>query len=50
MGIEKLSSIELSKNNLKDAGITELSKALKCCKFLVKLDVSSNSITPKGFY
>jgi len=48
-GTDRLSSLDLSKNNLRDEGIAELSKPLRCCKFLVSLNVSSNFISPKGF-
>ena len=47
--IDRISSIDLSMNNLRDPGIIELAKPIRYCKFIVKLDVSSNSISSKGF-
>ena len=43
-----ISSIDLSKNQLRDAGVIELSKCIKFIPMLSKLDLSSNEITPKG--
>ena len=36
-------------NNLRDQGIIELAKPIRYCRFIVKLDVSSNYISAKGF-
>lgn len=46
--MDKIASIDLSKNQLRDEGVIELSKILLFSKSLVKLDLSSNEITPKA--
>jgi Ran GTPase-activating protein (RanGAP) involved in mRNA processing and transport len=46
--MDKIASIDLSKNQLRDEGVIELSKILFFTKSLVKLDLSSNEITPKA--
>ena len=45
---DKISSIDLSKNILRDEGVKALAKCLRYLKNLVKLDLSSNEITQKG--
>ena len=46
--ISRVASLKFSKNNLRDDGIRELSKAIKISRSLVDLDVSSNGISPRG--
>lgn len=48
LNIDKIASIDLSKNQLRDAGVIELSRILYFMKTLVALDLSSNEITPKS--
>ena len=48
LDVDKIASLDLSKNQLRDAGVIELSKILYFMKGLVALDLSSNEITPKS--
>ena len=46
---DAISYIDLSMNNLRDPGIIELASSIGNCKNLVRLNISNNSISPKGF-
>ena len=45
---DRISVLNLSRNNIGDEGVELLVKALKNSQSLVSLDISSNSISPKG--
>jgi len=47
-GLAHISNLDLSKNYLRDDGLSELSKCIKYMPALCRLDVSSNNVTPKG--
>lgn len=47
-GFDKISTLDLSKNNLRDEGIIILSETLKQFPSLIHLAVANNEITLKG--